>query len=338
MEIISAPAFPGSAWFVDSIAHKEHMMDRLVPLFSGTMVRIGHLVQLLRLTGVPVLRAGLRKIIDTYTGIVLPPRSTIGERVGAIHAENFGNKANREIGRRQTEGMLNEYAEPLTPEDKRRLALSRWISNQLINYGGGDYLIHPGMLERTLAELAKEGYRCVTIKLENSGHATPYEPEILCFPFHLLEKLDPGDMNIIERYLFIRSRLNAGFLPSPDELNKLQEQLRRSHLNIELPDLTTIDASSIHSEDPQQQKQRNEQLRYLKYALSGLFAQAFSGSPEKMSAIIQLLDYLDEMQLHFPEDVSDELLRKDIPQTSILVINPYTEQGSEPEQSRLSAA
>ncbi len=325
MDIIAAPAEPGSEWFIRRIAHEENTLDRAVPLLSGTMVRVGHLAQQLGLTRVPGLRIGLQKIIDTYTGVVLPPRNTIGERVGAIHAENFGNPVNRDIGRRQSSGMIE--AQPLTHNEVRRLALSTHLSNQLMNYGGKDYLIHAGILERNMAEFAKEGYRRVAIKLENSGHATPYETEMLYFPFNLLEKLDPGDMNVIERYLFIQSRLNNGALPSPDELNALQEELRRSHLNIELPDLTNIDASPVQRDDPQQQEQRKKQLRPLRYALSAQFAKAFSGSPEKMSAIIQLVDYLEEMQLHFPEDVSDEALQEAIPPTSLVVLNPYTQRG-----------
>lgn len=325
MDIISAPAEPGSEWFIRRIAHEENTLDRAVPLLSGTMVRVGHLAQQLGLTRVPGLRVGLQKIIDTYTGVVLPPRNTIGERVGAIHAENFGNPVNRDIGRRQSSGMIE--AQPLTHNEVRRLALSTHLANQLMNYGGKDYLIHAGILERNMAAFAKEGYRRIAVKLENSGHATPYETEILYFPFNLLEKLDPGDMNIIERYLFIQSRLNMGALPSIDELNALQEELKRSNLNVELPDITSIpDLPSSNSED-EQNAHRKRQLRTLRFALSAQFAKAFSGSPEKMSAIIQLVDYLEEMQLHFPEDVSDEALQEAIPPTSLVVLNPYTERG-----------
>jgi hypothetical protein len=330
MDIISAPAEPGSEWFIRRIAHEENTLDRAVPLLSGTMVRVGHLAQLLGLTRVPGLRIGLQKIIDTYTGVVLPPRNEIGERVGAIHAENFGNPVNRDIGRRQSSGMIE--AQPFTHNEVRRLALSTHLANQLMNYGGKDYLIHAGILERNMAEFAKEGYRRVAIKLENSGHATPYETEMLYFPFHLLEKLDPGDMNIIERYLFIQSRLNNGAVPTGDELSALQEELQRSNLNIELPDLTVVEEVSDEGSD--KQEQRKKQLRTLRYALSARFAKAFSGSPEKMSAIIQLVDYLEEMQLHFPEDVTDDSLKEAIPPTSLVVLNPYTDRG----QSRARAA
>lgn len=48
-----------------------------------------------------------------------------------------------------------------------------------------------------------------------------------------------------------------------------------------------------------------------------------------MSAIIQLIDYFSEMHLHFPEVVSGEALQDQIPTTSLVMLDPYRDDGSQ---------